>query len=55
MRADRANIDALTEMRLEYIKADMGVSIEDEDSMKVKIPLSFERHLDREYLFFSKR
>lgn len=30
MRADKADIDALTKMRLEYIKADMGVSIEDE-------------------------
>lgn len=27
MKADRADIEALTEMRLEYIKADMGVSI----------------------------
>lgn len=39
MRADKADIDALTKMRLEYIKADMGVSIEDEVSMKEKIPL----------------
>lgn len=41
MRADRANIDALTEMRLEYIKADMGVSIEDEDSIESENPLVF--------------
>lgn len=52
MRADRADIDALTEMRLEYIKADMGVSIQDEVSMKEKIPLYFERHLDRDIFAF---
>jgi len=33
MRADRTDIEALTEMRIEYIKADMGVSIEDEGIM----------------------
>lgn len=38
MRADRTDIEKLTEMRLEYIKADMGVSIEDEVYMKEKIP-----------------
>lgn len=52
MRADRADIEALTEMRLAYIKADMGVSIQDEVSMKEKIPLYFERHLDRDIFAF---
>ena len=52
MRADRADIDALTEMRLEYIKADMGVSIEDEVFMKEKNPLYFERHLDKDIFAF---
>ncbi len=52
MRADRADIDALTEMRFAYIKADMGVSIEDGVSMKEKIPLYFERHLDRDIFAF---
>lgn len=52
MRADRTDIEELTEMRLEYIKADMGVSIEDEASMKEKIPLYFEQHLDRDIFAF---
>lgn len=52
MRADKADIDALTKMRLEYIKADMGVSIEDEVSMKEKILLYFERHLDKDIFAF---
>lgn len=52
MRADKADIDALTKMRLEYIKADMEVSIEDEVSMKEKIPLYFERHLDKDIFAF---
>lgn len=51
-RVDKADIDALTKMRLEYIKADMGVSIEDEVSMKEKNPLYFERHLDKDIFAF---
>lgn len=52
MRAGRTDIEELTEMRLEYIKADMGVSIEDEVYMKEKIPLYFEQHLDRDIFAF---
>ncbi|MCM1570015.1 MAG: GNAT family N-acetyltransferase [Roseburia sp.] len=51
-KADRADIEALTEMRLKYIRADMGVSIEDEVSLKEKIPLYFELHLDRDIFAF---
>lgn len=41
MRADRADIDALTEMLLAYIKADMGVSIEDGVSSERENPPVF--------------
>lgn len=53
MRAKATDIDQLIKMRIEYIKADQKVIDEEvEQIMRNKLPLYFEKHLEKQLFAF---